>query len=181
MREPLIPQLDAEEYLHWENRQRDRFELHHGFVVAFAGGTVAHDTIAFNLRVALSQAFPAPCRTLGSDVKVKISNDVVFYPDATVVCEALEDNATVVGMPKIVCEVLSDGTKTYDLVDKRSAYRTVATLTAYIIVHTRTRRVEVDTRTSGQDWQTTVFEDGNVTIGAADIPLSDVYRLTAFG
>jgi Uma2 family endonuclease len=181
VREPLIPQLDFEEFLHWENRQRDRFELHHGFVVAFAGGTVDHDTIAFNLRVALSQAFPAPCRTLGSDVKIKVSNDVVFYPDATVVCEPLDGAATIVSTPKIVCEVLSESTKTYDLVDKRSAYRSVTTLTAYVIVHTRSRRVEVDSRTSTRDWQTSVFEDGNVTIGAAEIPLTDVYRLTTFG
>jgi len=26
-----------------------------------------------------------------------------------------------------------------------------------------------------------VFEDGSVTIGAAEIPLSDVYRLTTLG
>ena len=121
MREPVIPQLDADEYLHWENRQRERFELHHGFVVAFARGTVDHDTIAFNARVALSQAFPAPCRTLGSDVEIKVSDDVVNYPDATVVCEPISGNATVLSTPKIVCEVLSESTKTYDLVEKRSA------------------------------------------------------------
>jgi Uma2 family endonuclease len=178
MREPLIPQLDAEEYLHWENRQRDRFELHHGFVVAFAGGTVDHDTIAFNLRVALSHAFPPPCRTLGSDVKVKVSEDVVFYPDATVACKPLRGDATVVSAPKIVCEVLSESTRTYDLVDKRSAYRGVKTLTAYVVVHTQARRIEVDTRTAERDWQTTVFEDDRFAIGAAEIPISDVYRLT---
>jgi hypothetical protein len=54
MREPLIPQLDAEEFLHWEARQMQKHGLHHGFVVAFAGGTIDRDTIAFNLRSKLS-------------------------------------------------------------------------------------------------------------------------------
>ena len=50
LKEPVIPQLAAREFLVWEAAQGEKFELHRGFVMAFAGGTVDHDTIAFTLR-----------------------------------------------------------------------------------------------------------------------------------
>ena len=89
MREPVIPQLAAREFLGWEASQDEKFELHRGFVMAFAGGTVDHDTIAFNLRIAFDRLFPPPCRTFGSDVKVRVSADTFYYADAGVVCEVV--------------------------------------------------------------------------------------------
>ena len=63
---PVSPELGAETFLLWESRRRDRFELHHGFVVAFAGGTMDHDRIALNLRNAFDRPFPEPCRSFAS-------------------------------------------------------------------------------------------------------------------
>jgi Uma2 family endonuclease len=179
MREPLIPQLDAEEFLHWENRQQDRFELHHGFIVAFAGGTIDHDTIATNVRVLLRKMYPSPCRSFGSDVKVRISESIVFYPDAGVVCEELTGGETVVTAPTAICEILSESTRTYDLIDKRAAYHGLPTLGAYIIVHTRTRRIEVDVRSPDGSWQTSTIDDGPLPLGAHTVTVDEIYEFTA--
>jgi len=86
MREPVIPQLDAEEFLRWDARQSSKFELHHGFVLAFGGGTVDLDCIAFNLRVALQRLFATPCRSFGADVNVRMAATAFYYCDAGVVC-----------------------------------------------------------------------------------------------
>lgn len=62
MREPVILELDAETYLLWESKQRDRHELHHGFIVAFAGNTLDRNRIGRNLAGAFEALFPLPCR-----------------------------------------------------------------------------------------------------------------------
>jgi Uma2 family endonuclease len=179
MREPLIPQLDADEFVHWENRQAGKHELHHGFVVAFAGATVDHDTIAFNIRNALARAFPRPCRAFGPDVKVRVAETTFFYPDASVVCDDMPGNATVITAPILTCEILSESTRAYDLIDKRAAYHGVPTLRTYAIVHTRSRRIEIDSRAPSGDWRTTVFDEGEVPIGTSAISLDEIYEFTS--
>ena len=117
MREPVIPELDAETFLLWESKRHERHERHHGFVVAFARGTVDNDRIAHNLRTAFDALFPPPCRSHGSDVKVQIDASTVYSPDATVVDQ-----------PRVVAEVLSPSTRAYDIIGKRAMYRNVPSL-----------------------------------------------------
>ncbi len=179
MREPIVPDLNAEEYLSWEARREERFELHHGFVVAFAGGTLDHDTLAFNLRTALARGSAPPCRTFGSDVKVQVGVTTIYYSDAGVVCEEQEGSDTIVRRPLVVCEVLSERTRTYDLIDKRAAYRELESLTCIAIVHQRLRRVEVDVRRDGGPWQRSITEDGSVFVGRCEVALDDLYAGTA--
>jgi len=174
MREPIVPQLDAEEFLHWEARQRDRYELRHGFVLAFAGGTADHATIALNLSVALRRAFPLPCRVFGSDLKIAIGSNTFYYADAAVTCREIAGTETFVSAPLVICEVLSDSTRRYDAVEKRAAYRTVPSLERLIIVDTQIRRLEVDMcATNG--WETSIVESGVVPLGSTHVALADIY------
>jgi Uma2 family endonuclease len=178
MREPIVPELEKSEYLAWESRQRDRFELHHGFIVAFAGGTLDHDTISLNLQIALRSGFPPPCRVFGPNVKIEISATTFYYADAGVTCEDTDGAAVVVQRPVTVCEVLSESTRAYDVVEKRAAYRGLPSLSRYIIVHTRVRRVEIDSRAADGSWHTAVVEAGYVGLGGAQVAFDDVYAHT---
>jgi Uma2 family endonuclease len=181
MREPLIPQLDAEEFLHWEARQPEKFELHHGFIMAFAGGTFAHNKITNNVRIALDRAYPPPCETFSSDVKVGVGEKSFFYPDVGVVCDPVPDDATVVTAPILVCEILSEGTRSNDLVEKRAAYRSLPSLRIYLIVHTRLRRVELDSRGPNGKWTTSFVEAGSIAVGRTQIDLDEIYARTEIG
>ena len=175
MREPIIPQLVEREFLSWEAAQEAKFELHRGFVMAFAGGTVDHDTITFNVRTALDRLFPAPCRSFGSDVKVRVAADTFYYADAGIVCEAVAGDATVIERARIVAEVLSRSTRSYDLVEKRAAYRSLASLAAYVIVHSDARRVEVDSRGNGGVWRTETYDVGDAFIEGRVLALDVIY------
>lgn len=55
-----------------------------------AGGTKAHDKMAFNLRRALSDTVEAKgCVMTGSDIKVMVEQGQAYrYPDLTVSCDA---------------------------------------------------------------------------------------------
>ena len=180
MREPIVPQLDADQFVVWESQQAERFELHHGFVFGFARGSAGHDRVAFDLRSALEALYAPSCRTFGSDMKVRIRDDVVYYPDVTVVCGKVDDASSIVERPMLVAEVLSPSTRRYDLVDKRAAYRFVPSLEAYVVVHGDTMRVEVDRRdgASGR-WRTDVIGDGDVMLPGGVVALASIYARTA--
>jgi Uma2 family endonuclease len=179
MREPVVPQFDAETYLLWESRQHERFELHSGFVLPFAGGTLDHDRIARNLCNAFDTLFPPPCRSFGSDVKVRADAQTFFYPDSGVVCEGVTGNDTVVTQPRLVCEVLSTSTRSYDIVEKRAAYRGMGSLHAYVIVHTDFQRIEVDLRNADGTWRTSVFDGDPIPLGTGLLTFEAVYRGTS--
>lgn len=181
MREPTLPQFDAETYLMWEARQRERFELHHGFVVAFADGTLDHDRISLNLRVIFDRLYPAPCRSFGSDLKVRIDDETFYYPDAGVVGDDVSGRETVIATPSIVAEVLSPSTRAYDLVEKRAAYRSLPSLKAYVVVHTTSPHVDLDLRDGDGRWHTVGFESGAHPLGNGSLALDAVYERTSLG
>ena len=174
MREPVTPQLQADEFLSWEARQSEKYESHHGFVCAYAGGSVDHAQISADLVGALGRRFAPPCRSLGSDLKVRVGELTFYYPDATVICEAVEPNALFITNPRVVAEVLSQSTRAYDLVEKRAAYRELATLEFYVIVHTETRRIEVDRRDRDGKWSTESYEAGGES-GDRLLSISEIY------
>lgn len=175
MREPVVPQLDAEEFLRWEARQDAKFELHDGFVLSFAGGSADHDRISFNLRTILEALYPAPCRSFGTDLKIRVGTSSFFYCDAGVVCSDLSPKATFVETPCVVGEVLSSSTRAYDIVEKRSNYRSMPSVDHYVIVHVESRRMEVDSRKSDGTWSTTCYDDGTAYLGGREILLDEVY------
>jgi Uma2 family endonuclease len=178
MRERVIPQLDAGEFLHWEARQSGKFELHDGFVVSFAGGTFAHNRIVNNLRTALERAYPPPCGVFSSDIKVQAGTATFFYPDVGVVCEDVPDDATIVTTPVVVVEVLSETTRAFDVGEKRDVYRSISSLEFYVVVHTRSRRVEVDARRPGGTWSTSIVDAGSIAIGRSEITIDEIYART---
>ena len=59
-------------------------------------------------------------------MKVQVGERNVYYSDVGVTCDVLPDDAVVVDAPHVVAEVSSPGTRAYDLIDKRAAYRKVA-------------------------------------------------------
>ena len=179
MRDPVIPELDAETFLLWESKQHERHELHHGFIVSFAGGTLDNDRIAQNLRNAFEALFPTPCRSFGSDVKVQIDDSTVYYPDATVVCVEMPGDATVIGQPRVAAEVLSPSTRAYDIIEKRAMYRNVPSLRAYVIVHTISQRIEIDLRASDGCWSTRTSEGEPIALGNGELAFAAVYARTS--
>ncbi|MDQ2908166.1 MAG: Uma2 family endonuclease [Candidatus Eremiobacteraeota bacterium] len=175
MKEPIVPQFEADAFIRWEEAQELRFELHHGFAVAFAGGTVDHDRIGFSLRKIFERLYPLPCRTFGSDVKVRVGVASLYYADVGVFCETVNGDATIVDRPRAIAEVLSRSTRAYDVVEKRAAYRAMTSVETYVIVHTEMRRIEVDTRSTNGRWRTDTYDDDEAYLNGQAFRLEEVY------
>jgi Uma2 family endonuclease len=134
--------LDA--YFAWEESQAERHEYVGGEVFAMVGVLRIHGEVVVNLTSALKVHLKGKsCRVYSESLKVRAGNDV-FYPDVFVTCSP-KDLATerLFTEPKLIFEVQSESTASYDRGLKFAHYRALAALEEYVIVDPKLRRVEV--------------------------------------
>jgi Uma2 family endonuclease len=116
--------LAPDDFLAWEALQPERWEFVGGVVRMMAGGTLAHDRIANNMRAALwGRLRGGPCVVHGPDLKVRNPAGETAYPDLLVRCGPAAGDSVVVEDPVVLVEVLSDSTAAYDLTHRRSRAR----------------------------------------------------------
>ncbi len=164
--EPQYTQkMTAEEYLEWEAKQELRYEYIDGEILAMTGGTLPHNSIALNFYTALRPHLrQKSCQAYVSDVKVKPSQlSRYFYPDLVVTCDSDDLKARdFIQNPKIIVEVLSPGTETYDRTKKFKYYRQIPSLQEYVLVDSEEINVEVYSRGEGKMWMYYEYEAGEI-------------------
>ena len=120
---------------------------------ALMGATARHNLIASNILAQLwTAARDEACRVYGSDMRLRIGDDAVYYPDIQVVCDPADAEQMYTTSPCIVVEVLSPSTESIDLREKLMAYRRLESLRAYVIVYPDTRRVIRHYRAENDAW-----------------------------
>jgi Uma2 family endonuclease len=97
-----------------------------------------------------------------SDAKVQVNkNSRYFYPDLVVTCDPDDLKAKdFIQHPKIIVEVLSPGTATYDRTKKLKYYRQIPSLQEYVLVDSEEIAVEVYRRGEGKMWLYYEYEAG---------------------
>ena len=110
------------------------------------------------------------------------------FPDASVICGALEQHAAspraTALNPMVLVEVTSDSSEEYDTATKLESYQTIPSLRDYLVVSHRERRITVYSRVSDGSWETRVAIAGGrltVTSLASDLRVDDIYRASAIG
>lgn len=181
--DPVSSPISPDAYLTLEAASETRHEYVDGYVYAMAGGTLAHDRIANNLRALLDvQLGDGPCVTFGPDVRLRINHSVYSYPDAEVICaEALDDGALEITAPRLIGEVLSDTTEANDRGDIFAHYQTLATLEEYVLVSSRRRMVESFRRGEHGLWLYRLYNaEAVVTLESLGLsfPVASLYRRT---
>jgi Uma2 family endonuclease len=154
------------EYLAVEEVARVKHEYLDGEIYAMAGGTPEHAALAAVVTTVLGEQLRgSPCRVYSSDLRVRIlATGLATYPDVTVVCGPTErdpESATHVVNPRVVIEVLSDGTEEYDRGEKLEHYKKAPSLTAVVLVSHQERKIEVWSREASA-WEVMVYGRGQV-------------------
>jgi Uma2 family endonuclease len=174
------------EYLRLEEKAMDRHEFHDGEILAMSGGTYAHSCIVSNLNRFLGNRLEGKqCRPLDSNMRVRIPRLAkYFYPDTSVVCGRPEfdfddPNKTTIVNPRVVIEVLSDSTESYDRGEKFDLYREVESLQEYVLVSQRQPLVETFLRQADGAWLFNPWKgmESSVHLRSLQIsiPLTEVY------
>jgi Uma2 family endonuclease len=174
----------TERFLAWEERQELRYEFDGFQPIAMAGGTAAHAAIQRNLLYALTGGLRGKrCQPYGSDLKIKVADGQIRYPQAFVVCTPVSPRATVVSDPVVIFEVLSESSATDDFVTKNAEYRATPSVERYIVLQQTKAAAAVFSR-KGDDWVSDILTGDDAILRmpeiGLDIALSEIYLGVAF-
>lgn len=151
-------------YLDWEAQQELRYEYANGEAYAMTGGTIPHNAIAINLIASLrSHVRGGPCRLLGSDAKVAITEQgPFFYPDVVITCDERDHRAIkFIQFPCLVVEVLSQTTEAYDRGAKFRQYRRLSSLQEYVLISSDQMGVDIFRLNERGKWELTAYTAGD--------------------
>ncbi len=164
-----------------------KYEYQGGRVRLMAGGSKAHDDIAFNMRAALKQQFlSGPCFVQGSDMRVQVSeaDGTYVYPDVTISCDVADRRRgnKLIRSPRVVVEVLSPSTERDDRTSKLLAYQACPTIHEVVLISQFAPHVEVyRRREEGTEWGYTFYGPGleeEVVLESVDVTVSlaEIYQ-----
>src|SRR5271166_3836853 len=123
------------EFLEWEGRQPLRYEFDGVGPVAMTGGTTGHSAIQRNLAIAVSGRLRGkPCQFHGSDLKFRVAQGHIRYPDGMVVCSPVNRTASIIHDPVIIFEVLSPSTSRNDRIVKARKYQATPSVQRYVML-----------------------------------------------
>lgn len=183
------PRLTWAEYVEQEIKSPVKHHYYLGELIEVAGATLEHNTLCGNLIGELGAALRGTdCCVLPSNMKVKVSGSVAYYPDVVVCCgqpsitwgDALQN-------PVLIAEVLSDSTAALDRGPKFQQYHTLASLRHLLFIEQYRPFVEHWEQDDTGTWkfagqydaldQTLTFTLGGRQVSIA---LSDLYRFVVF-
>ena len=169
-----------EQYLEMEETSPTKHEYVAGQIYALAGASECHNRIAMNIAAQLwMTAGDGPCRVYGSDMRLRIGDDAVYYPDVQVVCSPADAEQRYTSSPCLVVEVLSPSTQSIDLREKLMVYRRIESLQAYVIVYRDEMRIIRHYRAENGAWFDALYGAGsNVPFPCPEItlPVRELYR-----
>ena len=159
---PRSERLTAEWFLQIDFGPDLKAELDNGTIRMMAGGTRAHARVQSNLIIAIGNALRGSgCHPYGSDMAVRTHDYSVRFPDVTIDCAELGDRSDdrTLSNPRVVIEVLSPSTRTYDLTVKKDEYRGIASVDTIAFIDVEQEMIAVHQRIAN-GWTETLFSNG---------------------
>jgi Uma2 family endonuclease len=166
-----------EEYLELERAAEFKSEYLDGQIYAMAGASPTHSAILFNLNGQVAPRLKQPCRGFSNDTKVQTSYSGLYaYPDLIVVCGEpvwRDKRGDVLLNPKVIFEVLSPSTETYDRTEKFYRYQMLESFTDYVLIAQAEPRIEHFARHPNTGWVFNYVKglDSSLTIDSIDCTL----------
>ncbi|MEP6951287.1 MAG: Uma2 family endonuclease [Ginsengibacter sp.] len=170
------------EYFLLEESREIRHEFINGYLIEMYVASREHHKICKNLlRLLENLLSDTGYEVYMENMKVKIQDENQFYyPDIFITKEAEADNYRYVQYaPVLIVEVLSETTRTRDLVDKFIQYRKINALSYYLLVEPEKYLVLCNIKNEKGEWDTISYtKPGEIIQLPAlfiSIPLNDIY------
>ncbi len=164
--------------------QRSGTEYVNGKLIDRPGESDLHNQLAVNCCLILKMLLKNRGYSFFIEgVKVKLpGQSKYYYPDVFITKEPLSTGTIYIKEnPELIIEVLSDGTRKYDTVDKFISYQQFNTLQYYILVEPETVFISVFSRMENDDWNLVTYSKRSDAIHLAKLGISftldEVYSL----
>lgn len=184
MTQPAVSYISIEEYLEMEKTSIEKHEYYKGEIFVMPGARIAHNRTQMNFTRRIGNFLKGKeCEVFGSGLRIHIpSNSLFTYPDAIIVCgkpELLDDELDSVLNPKVIVEVLSKSTQSYDRGDKFNLYRAILSLKEYILIGSEFVGVDHYIKQEDDTWLLKEYKQFSDSLPIHSIefsiPLSDLY------
>lgn len=134
-----------EDYLTWDGSER--WELIDGVPYLMASPTAEHQEISLALEFALqTQMRDSECRLYHASMDLRFDETVftknTVQPDIFIMCGEYKRGVSVVGVPKLIIEILSPSTAAHDLIRKLHLYQR-AGVQEYWVVNPEEKNINV--------------------------------------
>ena len=178
--------MTIDEFLAWQMRQEQRFELVDGQPRAMTGARIRHDRVVANLLRLLGTQFRAtgnPCDAFTADIAIIVPAGNVRRPDVSVLCPPFDDLSTASRNPRLVAEVLSDSTENVDRILKLEEYKAIPGLDYILFAAPDVAEIVFWSRDADTSWHHQAFRDLAMILDlprlGVQLPLTGVYDRVA--
>lgn len=179
------PKWTVDEFFAWNEVQGEKYELIDGVPVLksapvpvmlpgataplmMTGANRRHNHTSANLLQLIgNQLRGSPCNVFVNDAAVRTGPNQIRFPDLVVDCGTALDDGFAFENPRLVAEILSPSTETFDLAGKITEYWQIATIAHVLIVDPEKFRAQLHTRRAGEAPTVRIFSQGDDVI---DIP-----------
>jgi len=185
-----------EEYLAWEAKQEEKWELVDGYAVrrserwwfdpatGMAGATWRHNAIVANLITGLNNRLRGgPCRAFPSDIKARSPRGNTRYPDVTVECGRPGSDSLVSAEPRVLIEVLSPSNSLRQQLQLLDDYQAMEAVQQIVFIEQGRASLLVWTRGEG-GWPRDAVEGLEATLDLPSLqtalPLAEIYEGVEF-
>jgi Uma2 family endonuclease len=135
------PYISEEQYFEIEETSEQRHEYLHGEMFPMEATSLPHAATHANLTAVLVGGVRgSDCRVYTNSLRLRVSpSGLCTYPDIVVICGKPEiydkdrHKGTVIN-PKVIVEILSPSTQSYDRGDKFANYRSLPSFCEYLLV-----------------------------------------------
>ncbi len=179
----------VEDFFELEARTDYKNEYFQGEVFAMAGATIAHNDIVANLTIAIGERLRGlPCRVMPSDTRIKCRSILYTYADTLIVCGEREifryKNLETLLNPRVIFEVLSESTESYDRGKKFEHYQTIPSFQEYVLVAQDRPHVDHFVRQSDDSWRLKMLDglESALRLASVDceLPFQAIFDRVAF-
>lgn len=176
------------EYLALEEKAERKSEYWNGEIVAMSGAKIDHQQIVSNLTVLLANKLKGHCRVFPSEMKIWVKKrNKFFYPDVTLICgkpNFYKNRRDTIDNPKLIIEVLSESTASFDRAEKFLSYQTLDSLDEYVLVSQDKALVEQYVKREDGNWiyKSVVGLESTIEFPSVKtkLDLKDIYDLVEF-
>jgi Uma2 family endonuclease len=178
-------QMSVQDYLESELTADVRHEYVSGEIREMPGGNETHSLVKVNVVTGLRLALRGkPHKLYNSDLKIKLPKVKLYtYPDASVVVgESLFEGTRRDALlnPRVIVEVLSKSTESYDRGEKFEHYQTLESFGDYLLASQTSYRVEHYLRQADDTWLMKIYRglESKVILASLDceLTLADIYE-----
>lgn len=185
---PKKQKYTPSEYLALEEKAETRSEYWNGEIVAMSGARIEHQQIVANITEFLGAKVRGRCRVFPSEMKVWVKKrDKFFYPDIAIICDRpsfYKNRRDTIDNPKMIIEVLSKSTASFDRAEKFLSYQTLGSLGEYVLISQEKAAVEQYIKREDGNWifRATVGLESSVNFTSIETALSlqEIYDLVEF-